>query len=53
MSGLLHLRVATCMEGLNRLQEARKEFAEAADCGSPIVRAAACYETARFPKTSL
>ena len=48
VSGLLHLRVATCMEGLNRLQEARKEFAEAADCGSPIVRAAACYETARM-----
>jgi tetratricopeptide (TPR) repeat protein len=47
-SGLLHLRVGACLEGLNRLQEARKEFAEAADSSSPIVRAAACYETARM-----
>lgn len=48
ISGLLHLRVGACLEGLSRLREARVEFAEAADSGSPIVRAAACYETARM-----
>ncbi|MCX5684037.1 MAG: tetratricopeptide repeat protein [Planctomycetota bacterium] len=44
VGGLLRLRSGRCLVYLNRAREARPLLLEAAECGSPIVRAMACYE---------
>jgi tetratricopeptide (TPR) repeat protein len=44
VSDYLRLRVAGCLKRIERTREARKAFQEAADSGSPLVRASACYE---------
>jgi tetratricopeptide (TPR) repeat protein len=46
LGGLMRFRSGRCLVNLNRTREARQMFMEAADCGSPLVRAMACYDMA-------
>jgi tetratricopeptide (TPR) repeat protein len=43
IGGLIRLRSGLCLVRLNRTREARQMFLEALECGSPLVRAMACY----------
>jgi len=44
VGGLIRFRAGRCLVHLNRAREARQMFLDAADCGSPTVRAMACYD---------